>query len=263
MTLWTARSILSATVLLAGISAHVNNSAVKVIPRDSPRNAPANWRTSRWLVEQCQGEPVSHRATGSGLHPALLQCHTFMLTFAARQTRSLLPMSQSDTQLQKGEQIRRQRAQFQLARRHPHRHRFRSHRPGGPLPRGAYANVEDVPYNRFLELLENKQIDRQKFSAPNRGRGRRPTQTLRGAYLKQGVGPNPAQQQVPFRTTIYSTVTKNLQEKLEAAGIPYAVQTDSNLIGTNSGGFCPDRGFPGHSLFPLPPADPRWPAKAR
>src|SRR3977135_2060330 len=23
---------------------------------------------------------------------------------------------------------------------------------------GAYANVEDVPYNRFLELLENKQI---------------------------------------------------------------------------------------------------------
>jgi len=77
---------------------------------------------------------------------------------------------------------------------------------------GAYANVEDVPYNRFLELLENKQIVKDDKTAPltlvvEEGR---PTQTLRGAYYRQGVQP----QQVPFKTTIYLNFTNNLQEKL-------------------------------------------------
>ena len=44
---------------------------------------------------------------------------------------------------------------------------------------GAYANVEDIPYNRFLELLESKQIASDKnyplLLVVEEGR---PTQTL-------------------------------------------------------------------------------------
>ena len=42
---------------------------------------------------------------------------------------------------------------------------------------GAYANIEDVPYNRFLELLENKQIVIDKnypLAARRRGRPAHP-----------------------------------------------------------------------------------------
>src|SRR6266513_3897061 len=68
---------------------------------------------------------------------------------------------------------------------------------------GAYANVEDVPYNRFLELLENKQIATDKnYPLQLVVEDGRPTQTLRGAYIRQGMGAAPAQQ-VPFRTTVY------------------------------------------------------------
>src|SRR6266566_9326888 len=57
---------------------------------------------------------------------------------------------------------------------------------------GAYANVEDVPYNRFLELLENKQLVIDK-NLPLKlvVEDGRPTQTLKGAYIRQGVGPAP------------------------------------------------------------------------
>src|SRR6266850_7444738 len=57
---------------------------------------------------------------------------------------------------------------------------------------GGYNYVEDVPYNRFLELLDNKQIVNDKNSpltlVVEEGR---PTQTLRGAYLRQAVGSAP------------------------------------------------------------------------
>src|SRR2546421_12406978 len=76
-----------------------------------------------------------------------------------------------------------------------------------------YTNVEEVPYNRFLDLLENKQIVKDdKTPLVLSVEEGRPTQTLRGAYLKQGVGGAPAQQ-VPFRTTIYLNYNTNLQEK--------------------------------------------------
>ena len=49
--------------------------------------------------------------------------------------------------------------------------------------------VEDVPYNRFLELLENKQIAVDKnYPLQLVVEEGRPTQTLRGYYIKQGVG---------------------------------------------------------------------------
>ena len=54
---------------------------------------------------------------------------------------------------------------------------------------GAYANVEDVPYNRFLELLDNKQIVvRQDLPLKLVVEDGRPTQTLKGYYVKQGTG---------------------------------------------------------------------------
>src|SRR4030088_3362629 len=104
---------------------------------------------------------------------------------------------------------------------------------------GAYANFEDVPYNRFLELLENKQIVVDKnYPLQLVYQEGQPTQTLRGAYIKQAVGPNGAQQ-VPFRTTVALNYATNLQEKLAAAGIHPAIRTDSTLIAQTLVGFLP------------------------
>ena len=104
---------------------------------------------------------------------------------------------------------------------------------------GAYANFEDVPYNRFLELLENKQIVVDKnFPLQLVYEEGRPTQTLRGAYIKQAIGPNGAQQ-VPFRTTVALNYATNLQDKLSAAGIQPAIRTDSNLMAQTLVGFLP------------------------
>src|SRR5438105_68763 len=91
--------------------------------------------------------------------------------------------------------------------------------------RGNYAQLEDVPYNRFLELLENKQIVNDKNSPltlyVEEGQ---PTQQLRGAYLKQAAG-GAQPMQVPFRTTVYLSFTNNLQDKLAAAGIQPAIRS--------------------------------------
>jgi cell division protease FtsH len=104
---------------------------------------------------------------------------------------------------------------------------------------GAYAKFEDVPYNRFLELLENKQIVVDKnYPLQLVYEEGRPTQTLRGAYIKQAIGPNGAQQ-VPFRTTVALNYATNLQEKLSAAGIQPAIRTDSNLMAQTLVGFLP------------------------
>ena len=58
--------------------------------------------------------------------------------------------------------------------------------------RGGMQPLEDVPYNRFLELLENKQIVNDKnYPLQLVVEDGRPTQTLRGAYIRQGAGPTP------------------------------------------------------------------------
>ena len=61
--------------------------------------------------------------------------------------------------------------------------------------------VEDVPYNRFLELLENKQIDKNSPLTLVVEEGQ-PTQTLRGVYLRTEQRRSTAEK-VPFRTTVY------------------------------------------------------------
>ncbi len=104
---------------------------------------------------------------------------------------------------------------------------------------GAYQTFEDVPYNRFLELLENKQIVTDKnYPLQLVVEDGRPTQTLRGYYLKQGTGGAPTQQ-VPFRTTIYLNYNTNLQERLAAAGIQPAIRTESNVLAQTLVGFLP------------------------
>ena len=105
--------------------------------------------------------------------------------------------------------------------------------------RGGMQPVEDVPYNRFLELLDNKQIVNDKnYPLQLVVEDGRPTQTLRGAYVRQGIASAPSQQ-VPFRTTVYLTFTNNLQEKLAAAGIQPAIKTESNMLAQTVVGFLP------------------------
>ncbi|MEP6709464.1 MAG: ATP-dependent zinc metalloprotease FtsH [Verrucomicrobiota bacterium] len=104
---------------------------------------------------------------------------------------------------------------------------------------GTYANVEDVPYNRFIELLESKQIVTDKnYPLQLVVEEGRPTQTLRGAYIRPGVGSSPAQQ-VPFRTTIFLNYNTNLQERLAASGIQPAIRTESNVLAQAVIGFVP------------------------
>src|ERR1700757_2974956 len=94
--------------------------------------------------------------------------------------------------------------------------------------RGGMQPVEDVPYNRFLELLENKQIVNNKDTPltlyVEEGQ---PTQQLRGKYIKQGAG-GAQNQDVWFRTTVYLNFTSNLQDKLAAAGIQPAIRSESH-----------------------------------
>src|SRR6478735_793226 len=104
---------------------------------------------------------------------------------------------------------------------------------------GAYANFEEIPYPRFLELLDNKQIINDKnYPLQLVYQEGQPTKTLRGAYIKQAIGPNQAQQ-VPFRTVIALNYATNLQDKLSKAGIEPAIRTDSNLMAQTLVGFLP------------------------
>src|SRR3979490_2871024 len=104
---------------------------------------------------------------------------------------------------------------------------------------GAYANFEEVPYNRFLELLENKQIVVDKnYPLQLVYQEGQPTQTLRGAYIKQAVGPNRAQQD-PFGPTVALNYAPNVSEKLAAAGIPPRIHTAATEMGQRLVGFLP------------------------
>ena len=128
---------------------------------------------------------------------------------------------------------------------------------------GAYQSFEDVPYNRFLELLDNKQIVMDKNSplqlVVEEGR---PTQTLKGVYLKQAVGPTPAQQ-FPFRTTIFLNYNTNLQERLAAAGIQPAIQHGVQCAGANTASaFCRSP-FSCSCFTCFSGSKSAWPARAR
>src|SRR5450631_2109908 len=104
---------------------------------------------------------------------------------------------------------------------------------------GAYANVEDVAYNRFLELLADKQIVTDKnYPLQLVVEEGRTTQTLRGYYLKQGVGSS-ATQPVPFRTPVFLNFNTDLQERLAKANIQPAIKMESNLMAQTLVSFLP------------------------
>src|SRR5258706_75660 len=105
--------------------------------------------------------------------------------------------------------------------------------------RGGMQPVEDVTYNRFLELLDNKQIVSDKnYPLQLVVEDGRPTQTLRGAYIRQGAGAAPSQP-MPFRTTVYLNFTNDLQKKLTDAGMQPAIKTESNMLAQTLVGFLP------------------------
>src|ERR1041384_8281370 len=105
--------------------------------------------------------------------------------------------------------------------------------------RGNYPQLEDVPYNKFLELLENKQIINDKNSPLSLIVGEsQPTQELRGKYIKQGAG-GAQNMEVPFRTTVYLTFANDLKDKLAAGGINPAIRTESHVFGQAFWSFFP------------------------
>jgi hypothetical protein len=70
--------------------------------------------------------------------------------------------------------------------------------------RGGYQSYEEVPLNRFYDLLAQKQVVNDKNSPLLLViESDKQTQMLRGTYIKQAAGGAPAQQ-VPFHTTVYS-----------------------------------------------------------
>jgi cell division protease FtsH len=94
---------------------------------------------------------------------------------------------------------------------------------------GRYQQLEDVPYNRFLELLDNKQIVNDKnFPLTLYVAEGQPTQELRGKYIKQG-GASEQNNGVLFRTTVYLNFANDLKDKLAAAGIYPAIRTESHM----------------------------------
>src|SRR5436309_12474834 len=89
-----------------------------------------------------------------------------------------------------------------------------------------YANVEEVPLNRFFELVDNKQIikDDKNFPLNLVVQEGQPTQWLVGACKKQTAG---AEQTVRFRTMMYLNYSSKLEEKLAAAGLQPGIRMES------------------------------------
>jgi cell division protease FtsH len=101
-----------------------------------------------------------------------------------------------------------------------------------------YNAAEEVPYNRFLELVENKQIikDDKNFPFTLLVPEGDKTQALIGFYRKQGGG---TEQAVKFHTTVFLPFTNDLQQKLSAAGIQPAIKVDTNIWGQALVSFAP------------------------
>ncbi|HWM24895.1 MAG TPA: ATP-dependent zinc metalloprotease FtsH [Chthoniobacterales bacterium] len=104
---------------------------------------------------------------------------------------------------------------------------------------GAYSDYENVPYFRFLELLDNKQIVMNKeYPLELVVEEGRPTQTLKGVYQNQGMGSSPAQL-VRFRTTVFLNYNTDLQERLAKANLQPAIKMESNLMAQTLVSFLP------------------------
>src|SRR5947208_1506016 len=102
---------------------------------------------------------------------------------------------------------------------------------------GGYQNVEDVPYNRFIELLDNKQIISDKnLPVTLLVQEGQPTRALIGYYRKQTAG---AEQAVKFRTLVDLNFRPDLKKRLSGAGIQPAIRAESNLFAQTVLSFLP------------------------
>src|SRR5437763_2461048 len=102
---------------------------------------------------------------------------------------------------------------------------------------GGYQNVEDVPYNRFIELLDNKQIISDKnLPVTLLVQEGQPTRALIGYYRKQTAG---AEQAVKFRTIVDLNFSPDLEKRLAGAGIQPAIRAESNLFAQTVLSFLP------------------------
>ena len=119
-----------------------------------------------------------------------------------------------------------------------------------------------MPYNRFLELLENKQIVNDKnYPLQLVVEDGRPTQTLRGAYIRQGIGSAPAQQ-VPFRTTIYLNFTSICRRNSPPPAFSPPSRPNRTCSRKPSSVFCRSR-FSCSFFISFFASKSAWPEKAR
>src|SRR5213082_1933477 len=155
-----------------------------------------------------------------------LQCQTFMVASLFDSNRTLMP--QSDRNSQRENKPRGNEPSFNWRGVILIAVAFGFFALAMLFWRGNYPQLEDVPYNRFLELVENKQIVNDKNSPltlyVEEGQ---PTQQLRGKYVKQGTG-GAQNMEVPFRTTVYLSFTNDLKDKLAAAGIFPSIRSESH-----------------------------------
>src|SRR4051812_43483845 len=102
----------------------------------------------------------------------------------------------------------------------------------------SYANVEEIPLNRFFELVDNKQVikDDKNFPLNLVVQEGQPTQWLVGYYKKQTAG---AEQPVKFRSMVFLNYNSKLEEKLATAGLQPGIKMESNLLGQTIISFLP------------------------
>jgi cell division protease FtsH len=109
---------------------------------------------------------------------------------------------------------------------------------------GNLAQVDELSYPKFSELLEQKKIvstaERPLELIVEDGR---PTQTLSGYYRKMVTMPpatEPEERIVPFKTSVFTSFNgESLKKQLDEAGITASVRAESNLLATTLIGFLP------------------------
>lgn len=105
---------------------------------------------------------------------------------------------------------------------------------------GTFSQTEEITYSRFLTLLEEGRI----VATPERPfeivveEGRK-TESLQGYYLRPATT-DADQQFVHFRVPVFMQFNgRELERKLEEAGINYSIKPESNLLASALIGFLP------------------------
>ena len=103
-----------------------------------------------------------------------------------------------------------------------------------------YAGVEEIPFPRFLELLEKGQVvhtqEQPLELVVEEGRS---TQVLRGFCTQIPGEPGDQNPAVRFKSVVYISFNQDLEQKLNQAGIVPQVRSESNLFASALVGFLP------------------------